>query len=132
MGDRDERSDGAIFDIAVFVRVFYAILRRCGHYSSTQETKPTHQEYLLITLPPFFLYPCFFYRAFFGELSFSPFWFSKEERKVMRMAHLKKNTQRWTIAVQISQMVSTMLFEASSVSLAFSFVCAVSILSFFF
>lgn len=42
---RDERSDGAICGIAVFVGLFNTIQRRRGHdYSSTQETKPTHQE----------------------------------------------------------------------------------------
>lgn len=102
--ERDERSDGAIIDIAFFVRVFNAILRRCGHYSSTKETKPTHQEYLLAHIS-FVLYPCFF-SLFLSEQSFSLIWFSKEEKKVMRMDHLKKNTQRWTETVLICQMVS--------------------------
>ena len=44
---RDERSDAAMCGIAVFVWVLEAIWRRRGwFYTSTQETKQTHQKYL--------------------------------------------------------------------------------------
>lgn len=85
---RDERSDGAMCGIAVFIGLFNAFQRRRSWYSSTtQETKPTHQEYLLLLLTP--PRPSFLFSDFF-----CPFWFSKEEKKAMKMACFKKKTQK--------------------------------------